>query len=143
MPIRLGSAGPPAPPKLTPAVVGDAPTMTVQRWAAGFPPSGSQPNFHSCGCVPASRTKVAPSGARTLQLASAPPQRIPAGELVTTPEPETRTSSRNGLKVATSELSPATASTVHGPVPQLASPQLTNVRPAAGVAVPVTRVPGR
>jgi hypothetical protein len=141
--MRCGGSGPPAPPKATPTSVGNPATVAVQRREWTSPPAGAQPNRHSCFPVPASRTYVFPSGASTAHLSRFPPQAIPAGELVTVPDPAMTTTSRSGSKLATSDVSPATAVQAHERVLQPAALHPANVRPEAGAALAVTRVPGR
>jgi hypothetical protein len=71
------------------------------------------------------------------------PQSIPAGELVTVPEPEpvfVTLNVRSATKFAVTVLSSFMV-TVQEPVPEQAPDQPSNTEPTAGVAVRVTEVP--
>jgi hypothetical protein len=103
--------------------------------------------------APLQPVKVAPAAGVAVRVTAVPPlkdaeqvvpQLIPAGALVTVPEPAPArlTVSANDCraKVAVTELA-AFIVTVHAPVPVHAPLQPVNVAPAAGVAVSVTAVP--
>src|SRR5262245_15021462 len=136
-PARVTVSAKDCPPKFA-VIDAAALIVTVQVPVPEHPPPDQPVNV-----APAAGVAVSVTAVPLLKVAEhVAPQLMPAGALVTVPDPAGMTVSAKDCtaKVAVTELA-AFIVTVHVPVPVHAPLQPVNVAPAAGVAVSVTAVP--